>query len=97
MFVIGATQPIGLSHISANAWRTLQVGNRPSRDGNATQLQLVADYGLSARTSVYAEVDYSWYAGDLIGAQLRVWHRQLAPIQLVQRIALRRSNRVVSR
>ena len=39
--------------------------------GNATQFQLVADYGLSQRTTVYLEGDYSLYRGGLIGTQLQ--------------------------
>lgn len=72
MFFGGVTQLIGAStHLSANVWRTLQDGKAASGDGNATQFQLVADYGLSRRTDVYVEGDYSLYRGGLVGAQLQ--------------------------
>ena len=72
MFFGGVTQSVGsATHISANVWRTLQDGKAASGDGNATQFQLLADYALSRRTDVYAEVDYSLYRGGLIGAQLQ--------------------------
>ncbi|WP_322083718.1 porin [Burkholderia sp. BCC1972] len=72
MFYGGVTQRVGnWTHLSANFWRTLQNGKTASANGNATQFQLVADYGLSSRTSVYLEADYSLYRGGLIGAQLQ--------------------------
>ncbi|MBN3503151.1 porin [Burkholderia cenocepacia] len=72
MFYGGVTQLLGnWTHLSANVWRTLQDGKTASANGNATQFQVVADYGLSSRTSVYLEADYSLYRGGLIGAQLQ--------------------------
>jgi predicted porin len=72
MFYGGVTQLIGTwTHLSANVWRTLQDGKNASGNGNATQFQLVADYGISRRTDVYLEADYSLYRGGLIGAQLQ--------------------------
>ncbi|SMG53712.1 porin [Paraburkholderia susongensis] len=72
MFFGGVTQLVGnYTHLSANVWRTLQSGKTQSGDGNATQFQLLADYGLSRATSVYAEADYSLYRGGMIGAQLQ--------------------------
>lgn len=72
MYFGGVTQQVGdLTHISGNVWRTLQDGQTASKDGSATQYQMVLDYGLSKRTSVYAEVDYADYRGGLIGAQLQ--------------------------
>ncbi|MDR5735736.1 porin [Caballeronia sp. LZ025] len=72
MFFGGVTQLIGTrTHVSANFWRTLQDGKNASGDGNATQFQVVADHGISRRTDVYVEADYSLYRGGLIGAQLQ--------------------------
>lgn len=72
MFFGGITQLVGTwTHLSANVWRTLQTGKNASGNGNATQFQLVADYGISRRTDVYLEADYSMYSGGLIGAQLQ--------------------------
>ncbi|WP_254609760.1 porin [Burkholderia lata] len=72
MFFGGVTQTIGRStHVAANVWRTLQDGKTASGNGNATQVQLVADYDLSRRTDVYLEADYSLYRGGLIGSQLQ--------------------------
>jgi predicted porin len=72
MFFGGLMQRFGAAtRVSANVWRTLQSGKVASGDGNATQFQLLADYGLSKRTVVYAEADYSLYRGGLIGAQLQ--------------------------
>jgi predicted porin len=72
MFFGGVTQQFGAAtRVSANVWRTLQSGKVASGDGNATQFQLLADYGLSNRTDVYAEADYSLYRGGLIGSQLQ--------------------------
>ncbi|MDR5807742.1 porin [Caballeronia sp. LZ019] len=72
MFFGGVTQLIGRrTHLSANVWRTLQDGKNASGDGHATQFQVVADHGLSRRTDVYVEADYSLYRGGLIGAQLQ--------------------------
>ena len=62
MFFGGVTQFIGSwTHLSANVWRTLQSGKNASGDGNATQFQFLADYGLSSRTDVYIEADYALY------------------------------------
>jgi predicted porin len=72
MFIGGVTQQLGAATtVSANVWRTLQSGKVASGDGNATQFQLLAEYGLSKRTDVYVEADYSLYRGGLIGAQLQ--------------------------
>lgn len=72
MFFGGVTQLIGTrTHVSANVWRTLQVGKTASGNGNATQFQVVADHGVSRRTSLYVEADYSLYRGGLVGAQLQ--------------------------
>ncbi|WP_082814276.1 porin [Paraburkholderia monticola] len=72
MFFGGVTQLIGTAtHLSANVWRTIQTGKTPSADGNATQLQLVADYNWTKRTDTYLEVDYSMYSGGMIGAQFQ--------------------------
>ena len=72
MFFGGVSQLIGNStHLAANVWRTLQDGKAQSGDGNATQFQLVADYGLSRATDVYLEGDYALYRGGLVGAQLQ--------------------------
>ncbi|WP_322015410.1 porin [Paraburkholderia sp. J12] len=72
MILGGITQEVGYAwHFAANVWRTLQDGRTPAKDGSAWQYQLVADYGLSVRTSIYAEADYGQYRGDLIGAQLQ--------------------------
>ena len=69
---------IGISHavldnlnVGVNFWRTLQRGNTASLDGSASQFQVVGDYALSKRTSLYAETDYAMYRGGTIGAQLQ--------------------------
>ena len=72
MFYGGITQVIGdATHLSANVWRTIQTGKTQSADGNATQLQLVADYNWSKRTDTYLEADYSLYRGGMVGAQFQ--------------------------
>ncbi|WP_150740608.1 MULTISPECIES: porin [Pandoraea] len=71
MYFAGVTQIVGRAHLSANFWRTLQDGDMPSKNGNATQLQLVANLSLSKGTALYGEVDYARYSGGLIGAQLQ--------------------------
>jgi predicted porin len=72
VFFGGITQLLGTwTHLSANIWRTLQDGKNSSGNGSATQFQLVADYGLSSRTDVYLEADYSLYRGGLIGSQIQ--------------------------
>lgn len=72
MFFGGVTQRVGQAvHLSANVWRTLQIGKAASGNGNATQFQLLADYNLSKRSDVYLEGDYSLYRGGLVGAQLQ--------------------------
>ena len=72
MFMLGITQTVGArSHLSFNFWRTLQTGKTTAQNGTASQFQIVADYGLSRRTTVYAEVDDTHAAGDLIGAQIQ--------------------------
>jgi predicted porin len=72
MFYGGVTQVIGdATHLSANVWRTIQTGKTQSADGNATQLQLVADYNWSKRTDTYLEADYSLYRGGMVGAQFQ--------------------------
>jgi predicted porin len=72
MFYGGVTQVIGdVTHLSANVWRTIQTGKTQSADGNATQLQLVADYNWSKRTDTYLEADYSLYRGGMVGAQFQ--------------------------
>jgi hypothetical protein len=45
------------THLPANIRRMLQDGKAANASGNATQFQLVADYGLSSRTSVYFEAE----------------------------------------
>jgi len=70
MVMLGITQTVGAkSHLSVNFWRTLQVGKTTAQNGSASQFQIVADHELSRRTTVYAEVDDTHAAGDLIGAQ----------------------------
>jgi predicted porin len=95
MFYSGVTQLLGTwTHLSVNIWRTLQEGKAANANGNATQFQLVADYGLSARTSVYLEADCSLYRGGLIGAQLQGFNGVSAaggPTQLGVMAGLRHS------
>lgn len=71
MFFGGVTESFDFVRVSANVWRTLQTGKTGPQDGSATQGQLIVDYLLSRRTTVYAEADYGKYAGDLIGAQIQ--------------------------
>jgi predicted porin len=72
MMSTGVTQSVGSAwHFSFNYWRTWQTGKTSSRDGTASQFQLVSDYNLSRRTDVYLEGDYGVYRKDLIGAQLQ--------------------------
>ncbi|MGH9915132.1 MAG: porin, partial [Pyrinomonadaceae bacterium] len=71
MFFGGVSQTFGRIYLSANFWRTLQTGKTSAQNGNATQWEIIADYSLSRRTSVYAELDHSQYSGGLIGAQLQ--------------------------
>jgi predicted porin len=52
-------------------WRTIQTGKTQTANGNATQLQLLADYNLSKRTDTYLEADYSLYRGGMVGAQFQ--------------------------
>ena len=72
MFYGGVTQVIAdATHLSANVWRTIQTGKTQPADGNATQLQLVADYNWTKRTDTYLEADYSLYRGGMVGAQFQ--------------------------
>jgi predicted porin len=72
MFTLGATHSFAIPlRMSLNYWRTLQTGKTDSKDGNASQFEILADYNLSRRTDVYLEGNYSLYRSDLIGAQLQ--------------------------